>query len=102
MLSKQAVQLFDVRTPEEYQAGHIPQAVNIPLDTLEESLKLIPEHFQHKFHVNAPKKDDQDIVFQCRTGIRSAKALDIAYQLGYSRAKHYKGGYSEWTEKREY
>ena len=30
MLSNQDIQLFDVRNPDEYQAGHIPDAVNIP------------------------------------------------------------------------
>ncbi|XP_008295701.1 thiosulfate sulfurtransferase/rhodanese-like domain-containing protein 1, partial [Stegastes partitus] len=99
MLSNGSIQLFDVRSPEEYQAGHISQAVNIPLGSLEESLRLSPERFQQKFEVKAPVKDDDDIVFQCAKGNRSLKALDIAHRLGFSRARHYKGGYSEWAEK---
>ncbi|XP_070709344.1 thiosulfate:glutathione sulfurtransferase [Pempheris klunzingeri] len=98
MLSSHDVQLFDVRNPDEYQAGRILGAVNIPLGSLEESLKLSPEHFQQKFEVRAPGKDDNNIVFHCKGGNRSAKALDIARQLGFSRARHYKGGYSEWAE----
>ncbi|GAA6214981.1 thiosulfate sulfurtransferase/rhodanese-like domain-containing protein 1 [Lates japonicus] len=99
MLSNRDIQLFDVRNPDEYQAGQIPQAVNIPLDTLEESLKLPPESFEQKFQVEAPEKDDDNIVFHCRSGKRSATALDIAHKLGFSRARHYKGGYIEWAEK---
>lgn len=110
MLSNRSVQLFDVRNPDEFQAGRIPHAVNIPckclqqsenavafpvsslsycvwtlVDTLEESLKLSPERFQQKFDVKAPKKDDNNIVFHCRSGNRSLKALDIARQLGFRR-----------------
>ncbi|CAB1428318.1 unnamed protein product [Pleuronectes platessa] len=66
---------------------------------LEESLKLSPEGFKDKFKVKAPGKDDDNIVFHCRSGKRGAKALDISRQLGFSRARHYKGGYSEWAEK---
>ncbi|XP_030253497.1 thiosulfate:glutathione sulfurtransferase isoform X2 [Sparus aurata] len=99
MLSNRNIQLFDVRNPDEYQAGRIADAVNIPLGHLEESLKLSPERFQQKFEVRAPGKDDDNIVFHCRSGKRSSQALDIARQLGFSRARHYKGGYSEWEEK---
>ncbi|KAG8009471.1 Thiosulfate sulfurtransferase/rhodanese-like domain-containing protein 3 [Nibea albiflora] len=73
MLSNHDVQLFDVRNPDEYQAGRISSAVNIPYD--------------------------DNIVFHCRSGNRSAKALDIARHLGFSRVRHYKGGYSEWEER---
>lgn len=113
MLADHDIQLFDVRNPDEYQAGHIPDAVNIPckckyinkckksvfllfffnwpivsvhlVGSLEESLKLSPEQFQQKFQVEAPEKDDDDLVFHCQRGNRSVKALDIARQLGFSR-----------------
>ncbi|KAM4718232.1 thiosulfate:glutathione sulfurtransferase [Anableps anableps] len=98
MLSNRNVQLFDVRNPDEYQGGHIPQAVNLPLDTVEESLKLPPENFQQKFKVKAPGKDDNNIVFNCRSGVRSSEALGIARQMGFHRARHLKGGYVAWVE----
>uniref|UniRef100_A0A3Q0T131 Si:ch211-161h7.8 n=1 Tax=Amphilophus citrinellus TaxID=61819 RepID=A0A3Q0T131_AMPCI len=98
MLASRNIQLFDVRSPEEYQDGRIPQAVNLPLDNLEESLKLSPEYFEQRFEVKAPGKDDDNVVFHCRSGIRSAAALGIAHQLGFSKARHFKGGYSEWVE----
>ncbi|XP_029934597.1 thiosulfate:glutathione sulfurtransferase [Myripristis murdjan] len=99
MLSNHNIQLFDVRNPDEFQAGCIPEAVNIPLDNLEESLKLSPEHFKMIFEVRAPGKNDDNIVFHCQRGNRSLKALDIAHRQGFSRARHYKGGYSEWAER---
>ncbi|KAM3593160.1 uncharacterized protein V6R79_006890 [Siganus canaliculatus] len=99
MLASHNIQLFDVRRPDEFQAGRIGDSVNIPLDTLEESLKLSPEVFQQKFKVKLPGKDDDNVVLHCRSGVRSLKALNIARQLGYNKVRHYKGGYIEWEEK---
>nr|XP_043891196.1 thiosulfate:glutathione sulfurtransferase isoform X1 [Solea senegalensis] len=101
MLATGDIQLFDVRSPAEFEDGHIPTAVNIPLDNLEGSLKLSPEEFEQMFEVKAPGKSDTNIVFQCKSGNRSAKALDIACLLGFNRARHYKGGYIEWIEREE-
>ncbi|XP_027030806.1 thiosulfate:glutathione sulfurtransferase [Tachysurus fulvidraco] len=99
MLTRHRVQLFDVRNPDEFQAGRIPDSVNVPLGQLEESLKLSPEKFEKRFKVKAPKKEDDDIVFHCQKGRRSLTALETAWRLGFSRARHYAGGYSEWAEK---
>ncbi|XP_056155668.1 thiosulfate:glutathione sulfurtransferase [Lampris incognitus] len=97
MLASHDVQLFDVRNPDEFQAGRIPDSVNIPLGDLEESLKLSPEKFELVFQVKPPEEEDENVVFHCQRGNRSAAALHIARQLGFSRARHYKGGYSEWA-----
>ncbi|XP_041924839.1 thiosulfate:glutathione sulfurtransferase isoform X2 [Alosa sapidissima] len=99
MLSSKNIQLFDVRNPDEFQAGRIPGSINIPLDSLEQSLKLSPQHFELLFEAKAPGKEDDNIVFHCQRGRRSASALEIAKRLGYMRARHYAGGYSEWAER---
>uniref|UniRef100_A0AAV2L3S9 Rhodanese domain-containing protein n=1 Tax=Knipowitschia caucasica TaxID=637954 RepID=A0AAV2L3S9_KNICA len=98
MLAKKDVQLFDVRRPDEYQAGHIPSAVSLPLDDLEVSLKLSSEDFEQKFQVKTPAKEDDNIVFNCKSGRRSGQALDIAHRLGFIKARHLQGGYSGWEE----
>ncbi|KAK1807009.1 hypothetical protein P4O66_004845 [Electrophorus voltai] len=85
MLANHSVQLFDVRNPDEFQAGRIPDSVNIPLGQLEESLKLSPELFEKCYTVKAPKKEDDNIVFHCQRGRRSLTALAIAHRLGFSR-----------------
>mgnify|MGYP002801496890 FL=1 len=59
--------LLDVRTPEEYQAGHIPGAKNLPLDQLAD-LKL-------------PK--DQPVFAYCLSGTRSAQACAWLKRQGY-------------------
>lgn len=59
--------------------------VGLSVSQLEESLKLSPDHFQLQFEVKAPGKDDDNIVFHCQKGRRSAEALAIARQLGFNR-----------------
>ncbi|XP_062377584.1 thiosulfate:glutathione sulfurtransferase isoform X2 [Sardina pilchardus] len=99
MMSSKDIQLFDVRNPDEFQAGRIPGSINIPLNSLEQSLKLSPQHFELLFEAKAPGKEDDNIVFHCQGGHRSASALGIAKRLGYMRARHFAGGYREWAER---
>ncbi|KPP67028.1 thiosulfate sulfurtransferase/rhodanese-like domain-containing protein 1-like [Scleropages formosus] len=99
MLSSGSVQLFDVRGPDEFQAGRIPGSANIPLGDLEEALRMSPRDFEKRFEVDAPHKEDDNIVFHCQTGRRSTTALHVAHGLGFARARHYAGGYSEWAER---
>lgn len=54
MSGKKNAALIDVRTPEEYQAGHIPGAVNIPADRV-----LVDRHL-------LPKDRTTRIIFYCR------------------------------------
>lgn len=64
--------LVDVRTPEEYRAGHKEGAVNIPVDELEE---LAPQLLPDKNAV---------ILLYCRTGKRADKAVETLRKMGYS------------------
>jgi rhodanese-related sulfurtransferase len=61
--------LVDVRTPEEYKAGHVQGSVNIPLHSISNNLK--------KF------KDKKHIVVFCRSGMRSSQAKSILEQNGF-------------------
>ncbi|XP_041089029.1 thiosulfate:glutathione sulfurtransferase [Polyodon spathula] len=99
MLESHNIQLFDVRSPEEFQAGRIPSSTNIPLGELDQALKMDSETFKKLFNVEKPQKQDSNIVFQCQSGKRSATALETAVNQGYTKAKHYAGGYSEWSER---
>ncbi len=75
--------LIDVRTPEEWEKGHIPNARNIPLLELEKHL--------HAF------KPDQEIVTICGIGGgRSAAAYSILKRHGFQNAKLLKGGLQVW------
>jgi adenylyltransferase/sulfurtransferase len=76
--------VVDVREPYEWDAGHIEGARHIPLGELPNRLDELPR--------------DADIVFYCQAGGRSARALDIARDAGFARAKHLRGGFSAWKE----
>lgn len=65
---------------------HFSLCRGIPVAVVDESLKLSPEQFQQRYNVKAPEKDDNNIVFYCRSGNRSYKALTMAQQLGFTRS----------------
>ena len=83
MARKGIVTVLDVRPPEEYAAGHLPGAVNIPLAELEAHLDQLPE--------------DQAVVAYCR-GPHCVLAFDAVEQLrqkGFN-ARRLDGGLPEW------
>ena len=66
-LMQQRAILWDVRTPAEYAAGHIPSARNVPLDRLEEELPNLPSN-------------GHPVIVCCRSGQRSAIAAELLAQ----------------------
>lgn len=64
-----SILLIDVRTGKEFAKGHIPGAVNIPHDEIEDHLDEIPA--------------DRDIVVYCRSGHRVKRAMRILGESGY-------------------
>ncbi|MGD8938603.1 MAG: metalloregulator ArsR/SmtB family transcription factor [Gammaproteobacteria bacterium] len=77
------VTVIDVRPPQEYAAGHVPGAVNVPLDTLENELKDL--------------NTDQEIVAYCR-GPHCVLAYDAVEQLRKRglKARRLEDGFPEW------
>lgn len=78
----------DVRTPDEFNAGHLPEATNIPLQV-----------FLQEFPARIPQKD-AIIALYCRSGNRSGQALIQAQQMGYSKAFN-AGGYATLSAQRK-
>jgi NADPH-dependent 2,4-dienoyl-CoA reductase/sulfur reductase-like enzyme/rhodanese-related sulfurtransferase len=74
--------LIDVRTPDEYEMGHVKGAVNIPLDDLRGRLGEIPA--------------DKDIYIYCEAGLRGYLAQRILLQHGFSRVWNMSGGFRTW------
>nr|WP_220185921.1 rhodanese-like domain-containing protein [Paenactinomyces guangxiensis] len=77
--------LVDVRTDEEFREGHIPNAIHIPHDQMEE-----------RFAELNPYKE-QNILLICRSGRRSVMAAHVLSKEGFSHLYNLKGGMLEWT-----
>lgn len=75
--------ILDVRRPDEFAAGHIPNAINVPNETIDTA--EIPE---------LPDKD-QLIMVYCRSGRRSKEASEKLVKLGYTNIVEF-GGILDW------
>lgn len=85
-LVRQGASLLDVRTPAEYEAGHIAEAVNLPLAILSA----------------APLQDGSldraaPIVTICGVGKRSVNALLLLKAQGFEKVKSVRGGMQRWN-----
>ena len=77
--------LVDVREPHEIEISSFPESVKIPLGSLAQN-------------VNRLSTADQ-IVVHCKTGGRSAKAVEFLLQAGFKRVKNLAGGINRWAER---
>ena len=76
--------LIDVRTPQEYQGGHIEGAVNI-------------DYFASDFKAQLQKLDlNQPVFVYCKVGGRSGKAAQVLLELGAPEVYDLIGGYSQF------
>jgi phage shock protein E len=71
---KSGALVIDVRTPAEFNSGHLPGAINLPLDGIEASL---PRRVQDK---------NQVLLLHCQSGVRSGAARKKLNALGYANA----------------
>lgn len=78
-------QLIDVREPNEFEAGHILGARNIPLSQLKMRLKEI--------------RPDKPVYLYCQSGARSGRAAQLLYKKGYKDLAHLQGGFKKWSGK---
>ena len=83
MESETGYVILDVRTPEEFAEKHIPNAINIPNETI--GREEIPE---------LPDKNQMILVY-CRSGNRSKQASEKLAALGYTNVLEF-GGIIDW------
>jgi rhodanese-related sulfurtransferase len=76
--------VFDVRTIEEYQAGHIKgsKSLNFLGKTFESTIEQLPKNYKYMIY--------------CQSGGRSAKALEKMKEAGFVHVLELEGGYSKW------
>ena len=82
------VQLVDVRTAEEYNAGHIPGSINIDV------LKGYEE-------LAATLDSERPVALYCRSGRRSENAGWVLEKAFFRNVVDLKGGYNEWVKSLE-
>lgn len=88
--------VIDVREPEEFLAGHLPGAVNIPRGVLEFQVDGHPAlNFKTDPHLSHRR---EPVILYCRTGGRSALAAEALKRLGFDRPLSLAGGYLRWLE----
>ncbi len=84
LINREKAVVVDVCQPNEYAAGHVVGARNIPLDQLEANLP------------NAVKNKNTPVVLVCASGMRSGRAVAVAKKLGYDKAYNLAGGLAAW------
>jgi rhodanese-related sulfurtransferase len=83
LLDAGEIRLVDVREENEWRQGHVAGAIHLPLSGLARSL---PE-----FSAGKP------VVFYCRSGMRSGKAVALARSLKLGHDSHVAGGIEAWV-----
>lgn len=76
--------VLDVRTPEEYQDGHLPGATLIPLDQLGARYGELPQN--------------ETILVYCRSGNRSLQAVYLLENAGFDRVHSLDRGINNWVQ----
>lgn len=84
LINREKAVVIDVCETEEFAAGHVGGAKNIPLNQLEEKLGA------------AVKNKALPVILVCQTGARSGRAVAIAKKLGYEQAQNLAGGLKGW------
>ena len=89
MMDTQEVIILDVREQAEYDSGHIPGAVLLPVGTIDETTaaEVIPEK-------------DSTVLVYCRSGNRSKTASSTLAELGYTNIYEF-GGINTWPYETE-
>lgn len=86
LINREDARVLDVREAEEFAAGHLPDAVNIPAGKLSDRIAEI-EKFK-----------DKPLIVCCASGMRSGKACGDLQKLGFTRLYNLDGGVDAWAQ----
>ena len=81
-IANHKVQFIDVRTPGEFQAGHVKPFKNIPLHNLKKQ--------------NNKLDKNKEVVIICRSGSRSMNACRQLKKMGFTKITNVRGGMNAW------
>ncbi len=85
LINREDAQVIDVRQAEEFAAGHLPDAKNVPLAKLADRINEI-ERFK-----------DKPVIVCCASGMRSGKACGELRKLGFAKVNNLSGGIDAWV-----
>ena len=86
LINRRNALIIDIRTPEDFAAGHLPQAKHIALDTL---ANKVPQLGRSK---------TTPVVVVCQTGLRSQRACATIRTAGYAEVFNLEGGILAWQK----
>lgn len=86
LINRQDAQVIDVREPDEFAAGHMPEARNIPAGKLADRINEIEKY------------KDKPLILCCASGMRSAKACGELKKLGFGSLHTLVGGIDSWRQ----
>ena len=88
LINQENAVVVDVCPAEEFRKGHIPAAINIPVDQIKEQLGQL-----EKF-----RKKDRPIVLSCRSGQRASRAATVLRKNEFERVYTLSGGLAAWEK----
>ena len=86
LMNREKAVVVDVSEVDEFAAGHVVGAKNVPFSQLEEKL------------TGAVKNKALPVILVCATGARANRAVAVAKKLGYEQAQVLGGGLKAWKE----
>lgn len=86
LLQNKGAPLLDVRSADEFAKGHIVDARHIELDKLAGSLDTLKKY------------RDKPLIVYCETGARSAQAVKLLKEQGFTQATSLQGGLAAWRQ----
>lgn len=84
LLNRENAVVVDVCEPKEFSAGHVPNAINLPLGSLKDRLREIEKH------------KNRPIIVSCRSGNRSLKGAVLLRKHGFPTVYNLAGGLQAW------
>ncbi|QIL83524.1 rhodanese-like domain-containing protein [Diaphorobacter sp. HDW4A] len=86
LINREKAVVIDVCEPDEFAAGHVKGAKNVPLGQLEEKLPQVV------------KNKALPVILVCAKGPRANRAVGVAKKLGYDNAQALAGGLVAWRD----
>jgi len=86
LINREPAMLVDVRSEADFRAGHITNAINIPLDQIEVQINKITSNSK------------KNIIVYCQKGVRSAQAFRLLNKLGLPKLYTIDGGLDAWLK----